>query len=58
MWDYHIANGSAAQDAGVDARVTADFDGEARPSGRAPDIGADELQLQEVFLPLVLRSSP
>jgi parallel beta-helix repeat protein len=53
---YHIGPGSAAIDAGVDAGVTTDIDGDARPIGPAPDIGADEARLQ-VFLPLVLRNS-
>jgi len=57
-WDYHITSGSAAQDAAVDAGVTTDFDGDSRPTGLAPDLGADELKMYEVFLPLVLRSSP
>ncbi len=41
--DYHIGSQSAARDTGVDAGVTDDIDGEARPFG-APDIGADEVQ--------------
>jgi uncharacterized repeat protein (TIGR01451 family) len=41
--DYHIGPGSAAIDAGVDAGVTTDIDGQARPSGLGPDLGADEL---------------
>lgn len=40
--DYHISPGSAAQDAGVDAGVAEDIDGDPRVDGR-PDIGADEL---------------
>jgi uncharacterized repeat protein (TIGR01451 family) len=41
--DYHIGPSSAAIDAGLDAGVTADFDGDARPQGKGYDIGADEL---------------
>jgi len=42
-WDYHLGPGSAAIDAGVDAGVTTDIDGEPRPQGLGYDIGADEL---------------
>jgi len=41
--DYHIHQGSAALDAGVDAGVYTDIDGEPRPIGADFDIGADEL---------------
>jgi hypothetical protein len=54
--DYHIGPGSAAIDAGVDAGVLTDIDGDARPIGPLPDIGADEAW-RWVFLPLVLRDS-
>jgi len=40
--DYHIAPDSAALDAGVDAGITVDMDGEPRPAGSGYDIGADE----------------
>ncbi len=40
---YHIALGSTAIDNGINAGVTTDIDGEARPFGSAPDLGADEL---------------
>ncbi len=43
--DYHIQNNSSALDAGVNAGVTTDFDGQFRPSGGGYDIGADELLL-------------
>lgn len=40
--DYHLSPGSAAIDAGVDAGVTNDIDGELRPIGSGYDLGADE----------------
>jgi fibronectin-binding autotransporter adhesin len=40
--DYHIGAGSAAIDAGVNAGVTTDMDGNMRPLGSGFDIGADE----------------
>jgi len=52
--DYHIGSGSAAIDAGVDAGVLTDIDGDTRPIGLGFDIGADEARLR-VYLPLVLR---
>jgi putative cofactor-binding repeat protein len=52
--DYHVGAGSAAIDAGVNAGVTTDVDGDPRPIGPAPDVGADEARF--VYLPLVLRN--
>jgi hypothetical protein len=52
---FHISKGSAAVDAGVEAGVTVDIDGEMRPMGLAPDLGADELPKVVIFLPVVLR---
>jgi parallel beta-helix repeat protein len=40
--DYHITAGSAAVDAGVPTSVATDIDGETRPCGAGPDLGADE----------------
>jgi len=40
--DYHIQLTSAAVDAGVDAGVTTDVDGQPRPWGHGYDVGADE----------------
>jgi uncharacterized repeat protein (TIGR01451 family) len=45
-WDYHIRPDSAALDAGVEAGVTVDIDGDLRPMGHAPDVGADELRVE------------
>ena len=42
-FDYHITAGSSAADLGAATTLTTDFDGETRPVGPAPDIGADEL---------------
>jgi hypothetical protein len=59
--DYHIGPGSAALDAGMDAGVRTDVDGEPRPY-LAPDLGADEYwppgTIQRIYLPLVLRQAP
>jgi len=54
--DYHIGPASAAIDAGVDAGVATDIDGDTRPIGSGYDIGADELPLY-VYLPLVMKGS-
>jgi hypothetical protein len=40
--DYHITAESAARDAGINAGVMDDIDGQARPFGSDYDIGADE----------------
>ncbi len=40
--DYHVGPTSAAINKGVDAGVTTDIDGDPRPLGAAPDLGADE----------------
>ncbi len=46
---YHLQVSSAAIDAGVDAGVTTDIDGEARPWGAGYDIGADEYTGASVY---------
>jgi hypothetical protein len=56
--DYHITFGSAAVDAGVNAGVSTDIDGQVRPVGAAYDIGADEWGVSTIYLPLVLRRWP
>jgi hypothetical protein len=56
--DYHLRPASAAIDAGVDAGVGVDIDGDTRPTLSGFDIGADEfvvLGLYRVVLPVVLR---
>jgi len=40
--DYHLTFGSAAIDVGVEAGLTRDVDGDPRPAGDGPDVGADE----------------
>jgi hypothetical protein len=51
---YHLTGSSAALDQGLEAGVTVDIDGDIRPSGPLPDLGADELW-HHAFLPLVTR---
>lgn len=54
MGGYHLGPGSAAIDAGVVTVENVDIDGDSRPLGLVPDIGADEAR--RAFLPLVLRN--
>jgi parallel beta-helix repeat protein len=61
--DYHITAVSAARDAGVDAGVTDDIDGDPRPQGGGYDIGADEFLSaapgdHKIYLPLIMRQYP
>ncbi|GBD08548.1 hypothetical protein HRbin22_00788 [Candidatus Thermoflexus japonica] len=53
--NYHIGPGSAAINAGVNAGVATDIDGDPRPIGAGYDIGADEY-IARIYLPLVLRN--
>lgn len=50
---YHLTLGSAAKNQGVDAGVTTDIDGQARPQCGGYDLGVDELPC--LYLPLALR---
>jgi hypothetical protein len=43
--DYHLMAGSPARDAGTNVGVVADFEGDPRPFGDHPDLGADECVL-------------
>jgi hypothetical protein len=52
---YHLNFGSAAIDAGIDAGVPHDIDGDTRPYGELPDIGADELTVRFIYLPLIIK---
>ncbi|MBN1978271.1 MAG: right-handed parallel beta-helix repeat-containing protein [Anaerolineae bacterium] len=52
---FHLAPCSPAIDRGTDAGVTADIDGDPRPIGVLPDIGADEAR-RWTFLPLAMRN--
>jgi parallel beta-helix repeat protein len=54
--DYHIGAGSMAIDAGVDADVTMDIDGNPRPIGPGFDIGADEYVVAQIYLPTILKN--
>jgi hypothetical protein len=53
---YHLSETSDAIDTGVYAGVGHDIDGERRPMGGGPDIGADEYPTTGVYLPLVLKA--
>jgi hypothetical protein len=53
--DYHISHGSAATDNAVETDVDVDIDGDPRPIGPAPDIGADETGIC-IYLPVTMRS--
>jgi parallel beta-helix repeat protein len=54
---YHLMEGSAAIDKGVDAGVATDIDGDSRDS--TPDLGADELAGigTDVYLPIILKNA-
>jgi hypothetical protein len=55
--NYHIGPASAAIDAGVDAGVSDDIDGDPRPLDSGFDIGADEFsQPRNLYLPLVMKN--
>ncbi|MFC1879669.1 choice-of-anchor Q domain-containing protein [Chloroflexota bacterium] len=49
--DYHLTSASAAIDAGVDAGITVDIDGDSRPARVGYDIGADEFPFSVILMP-------
>ena len=53
-YDYHLRGTSPAVDAGLDLGVATDMDGESRPQGSSPDLGADEFW-PRLYLPLVMK---
>ena len=56
---YHLTAASDAVDAGEFAGVGSDLDGERRPMGGGPDLGADEVpSTLGAYLPLVLKLPP
>ncbi|MBN1873184.1 MAG: CotH kinase family protein [Anaerolineae bacterium] len=56
-YDYHIQTNSPAIDHGRPINVRVDIDGDARPSGGGPDLGADEIPGDyHLYLPLIQRN--
>jgi hypothetical protein len=53
--DLHLVSGEVppVDAATVLPEVLTDFDGDPRPQGEAPDIGADEYSNNQVYLPLI-----
>jgi hypothetical protein len=52
---YHLTEASQAKNAGIDAGIPQDIDGEPRPMLRLPDLGADEYAYRRYFLPAIVR---
>ena len=52
---YHLTGSSAAIDAGIDAGVATDLEGDTRPQGGGYDLGADEFPVKLIYLPIIRR---
>ena len=55
LHDYRLELPSVAVDAALDLGLADDHDGQPRPSGAAPDLGAFELQFRYLYLPVSQR---
>jgi predicted outer membrane repeat protein len=53
--NYHLQFGSAAIDAGFDAGINFDFEGDPRPALNGFDIGYDEAVFRLLMLPIIVR---
>src|SRR5262249_11358765 len=52
--DLHlVSTATAAIDKAASVGVTTDYDGQSRPSGAAPDVGADEYVVSTVAIPVL-----
>jgi hypothetical protein len=56
--DYRLGPASDALDAGIDAGVSEDFEGDPRPQQGGPDIGYDESYWEWLYLPIIIRQLP
>lgn len=51
----NIPAASAAQGAGLPTPIDEDYQGDPRPLGVGPEIGADEVYIRRLYIPLILR---